>query len=76
MGEYAVKKNICFYFFLCLIFPLIIFQSMFYTARHLVLTLVGIIVSDWWYIWHYADGVGTIVADLSVPDPPLSHFGF
>ena len=42
----------------------------------IVLTLVGIIVSDWWYIWHYADGVGTIVADLSVPDPPLSHFGF
>ena len=49
---------------------------MFYTAQHLVLTLVGIIVSDWWYIWHYADGVGTIVANLSVPDPPLSHFGF
>ena len=49
---------------------------MVHTARHLVLALASIIVSDWWYIWHHAVGVGTIVADLPVPDPPLSHFGF
>ena len=37
--------------------------------------LADMIVSDWWYIWHNTICGGSVVPDLTVLGPPLSHFG-